>query len=129
MIFADMPWRLLSVNRLTVRPSCSRPNSCSSTLAFIRCVLAQPDTRSAKAAISKLACNLFTSACQAGSSFLHEQRQRSSVAVHEVLFADRTYLAVAKEPRQSQRAQCALHMTRIVMRPAEHTLAAAIATA
>src|SRR5437773_11533107 len=62
-------------------------------------------------------------------SFLHEERQRSRVAVQKIAVADRPDFAVAEKAGQTQRAQLLLNQTRIVVRLAEKAVAAPVATA
>src|SRR5438132_9408175 len=62
-------------------------------------------------------------------SFLHEERQRSRVAVQKIADADRAYCAVAEKAGQPQRPELLLDQARVVVRLAEKAAAASIATA
>src|SRR6266513_2516930 len=62
-------------------------------------------------------------------SFLHEERQRSRVAVQKISGADRADFAVAEKAGQPQRPQLLLDQGRVVVRLAEKAVAASIATA
>src|SRR5688572_5016880 len=77
MTLADMPWRLVRVNRFTGRPSGNLPKSCSSTRAmgwsFVRGGAAQLALSNARATMPNIhlpaafigvACNVFTARCQ-----------------------------------------------------------------
>jgi hypothetical protein len=60
---------------------------------------------------------------------LHEKRQRSGVAMEEILLADRSNLAITEEASQPQRPEALLNHLSIVIGPAKQVLAAPVATA